>query len=210
MTKFSLISRGVFGVMAVAFVAAAAPSEAQQVTEDQIFKALSPPKTRSLSIGAPTKAAPTGDEQFVDTLRNKNSQELSASAREKLKAVAADKPAIDLVMEFDSSSDVLRGDSLKTAQTLGKVLTKPEFSNQTFVIAGHTDAKGSSDANQRLSERRAEAVKRYLVKTYKVPAANLIAVGYGKTRLKNEGAPMAQENRRVQAVNMLQVKTAAR
>ncbi|KQP59711.1 hypothetical protein ASG40_03085 [Methylobacterium sp. Leaf399] len=210
MTTFSKLSHGVIGLMAVAFLASVAPVQAQQVTEDEILKALSPPKTRSLSIGAPTRVAPSGDEVFVDTLRNKSSRDLSASAREKLKTVAADKPAIDLVMEFDFRSDALRGEALRNADALGKALSKPELANQTFVIAGHTDAKGSDAANQTLSERRAEAVKRYLVATYKLPAENLIAVGYGKTKLKNQAAPFAMENRRVQAVNLLQVKTAAR
>ncbi|WP_082477741.1 OmpA family protein [Methylobacterium sp. Leaf93] len=186
--------------------------QAQVASEDQIAKALTPMKTRSLSIGAPTTAVvgTPGDAAFVDSLRNKNSHSLSTSAREKLKIVAADKPAIDLVMEFDFGSETLRGEAKKTAEELGKVLARPEFIDQTFVIAGHTDAKGSDTANQRLSEQRAEAVKRFLVQAYKIPAANLIAVGYGKTRLKNESAPFSEENRRVQAVNLLQVRTASR
>jgi flagellar motor protein MotB len=40
------------------------------------------------------------------------------------------------------------------------------------------------------------------VNQYKVPAAELVAVGYGKSRLKNPNDPFGAENRRVRVVNM--------
>jgi outer membrane protein OmpA-like peptidoglycan-associated protein len=70
-----------------------------------------------------------------------------------------------------------------------------------FFINGHTDAVGGADFNQDLSERRAEAVKRVLIEEFRLPADTLIAVGYGKTQLKNTTNPFAAENRRVQIVN---------
>jgi outer membrane protein OmpA-like peptidoglycan-associated protein len=70
------------------------------------------------------------------------------------------------------------------------------------VVAGHTDAVGSYGSNQELSERRTDAVKRYLVTNFQIPATSLVTVGYGKTKLKNESNPNAAENRRVQIVNM--------
>ena len=198
----------------------AGPVRAEDISEAQILKALSPqpaaaPRTRSLSIGAPAPAAapmiaPSADTAFVDTLRNKPSRALSLGEREKLGSVAASKPQIDLPMEFDYNSDILRGDALKNADNLGRALTSAQMRGQTFMIAGHTDAKGGEAANQRLSERRAEAVKSHLVQNYGIPAANLITVGYGKTHLKVNSDPFARENRRVQAVNMLQVQTAGR
>lgn len=197
------------GALGAALFLLAAPAGAEDVTEAQILRALSPPKTRSLSLG-PATVEPSPDGAFVDSLRNKDSHALSEAERRKLDSVAASKPAIDLTMEFDYNSDVLRGPALATAGKLGKALSSPELKGQTFVIAGHTDAKGADLVNQRLSERRADAVKRYLVQTHGIPAANLISVGYGKGHLKNPQAPMSGENRRVQAVNMLQSKTASR
>ncbi|HEX8416674.1 MAG TPA: OmpA family protein [Methylobacterium sp.] len=206
----------VIGLGIAALLLAGLPARAEDVTESQILKALAPPtaaKTRSLSLGQPvrqTAATANPDEAFIDSLRNRNSRSLSMGDREKLVAVAADKPAIDLEMEFDYNSDTLRGPALETANKLGKALASPELKGQTFAITGHTDAKGSERANQGLSERRAEAVKAFLVQTYGIPASNLITAGYGKGRLKNPTAPFAKENRRVQAVNMLLVKTAGR
>jgi outer membrane protein OmpA-like peptidoglycan-associated protein len=201
----------VIGFGALAFVALSQSAGAQDVTEQQIVRALTPPKTRGLSLGAPAQAAiPSPDQAFVDSLRGRPTRSLSLGDRAKLDSVAADKPAIDLVMEFDFNSDILRGDALATADKLGRALSNPELRGQTFMIAGHTDAKGAEDPNQRLSERRADSVKRYLIQTYNIPADTLIGVGYGKSHLKNAEDPFGRENRRVQAVNMLQVKTAAR
>lgn len=203
----------ILGLSAALFLVLAPQAFAEDVTEQQILKALSPPaapRTRSLSVGAPAKATPSPDAAFVDSVRNKDTHTVSTADRDELTKVAAGKPKIDLTMEFDLNSDVLRGDALVTAHKLGKALASPELKGQTFVIAGHTDTKGKDDINQGLSERRADAVKRFLVKHYNISAENLIGVGYGKTQLKNDAAPTARENRRVQTVNLLQVKTAER
>ena len=53
-------------------------------------------------------------------------------------------------------------------------------------IGGHTDAVGNSNNNLRLSERRAESVRQFLI-SKGVPADMLVAVGYGETRLLDTG-----------------------
>ncbi|MGH6716659.1 MAG: OmpA family protein, partial [Bradyrhizobium sp.] len=64
--------------------------------------------------------------------------------------------------------------------------------------------------NQGLSERRADAIKRYLKENYGIPGNDLITVGYGETRLKDPSHPFAEVNRRVQVVNMEDKATASR
>ena len=78
------------------------------------------------------------------------------------------------------------------------------------MLSGHTDAKGSDDYNQKLSERRAEAVKKYLVEKLKLSPDNLTTAGYGRRDLKNKDNPFAAENRRVQIVNLSSVNQAQR
>ncbi len=85
--------------------------------------------------------------------------------------------------------------------TLGQALTSDLLKGRTFILAGHTDAKGSDTYNQGLSERRADAVKKYLAEQYGIDEGKLITVGYGKTQLKDTANPFAGENRRVQVVN---------
>ena len=85
---------------------------------------------------------------------------------------------------------------------LGDALSSADLKGRTFVVAGHTDAKGGESYNQELSERRAEAVRRFLQEKYGIEPSNLVTVGYGKSQLKTPTAPLAGENRRVQIVNI--------
>ena len=72
---------------------------------------------------------------------------------------------------------------------------------KAITIEGHTSVSGSEEQNQKLSLRRAEAVKRYLVERG-VPAEQLRTVGYGASRpLTTDPSPEAQKtNRRVTLV----------
>jgi OOP family OmpA-OmpF porin len=81
----------------------------------------------------------------------------------------------DLV--FDTNSDKLKGTDWPSLQVLADLLKKdPSLKIQ---IAGHTDNSGNPAANQVLSERRANAVKRTLAEKYGVEASRLSAKGYG-------------------------------
>jgi outer membrane protein OmpA-like peptidoglycan-associated protein len=70
--------------------------------------------------------------------------------------------------------------------------------SQTIVVEGHTDAIGSDVYNLQLSQRRAAAVKNYLVTVHGIEAGRLKDVGYGENRPIDGVDPMASENRRVQ------------
>lgn len=67
-------------------------------------------------------------------------------------------------------------------------------------IEGHTDLIGSDEANFKLSERRAEAVKSYLVNSMRMDPERIFTRGFGKTQpLITEGNANAQAtNRRVE------------
>ena len=71
-----------------------------------------------------------------------------------------------------------------------------------------TDAAGGEAYNQDLSERRADAIKRYLVDKYGINGTDLVTVD-GKSKLKDPGQPLAEVNRRVQVVNMENKATAS-
>jgi outer membrane protein OmpA-like peptidoglycan-associated protein len=66
------------------------------------------------------------------------------------------------------------------------------------LIEGHTDAVGSDVYNLTLSQKRALAVKGYLVQQHGIPAESLRTVGLGESTLINPVKPNAAENRRVQ------------
>jgi OOP family OmpA-OmpF porin len=70
-------------------------------------------------------------------------------------------------------------------------------SGRVVRIEGHADASGSDEINGPLSQRRAEAVKDYLVKGG-ADQAMLQAVGMGAKAPKDKADPRAAENRRVE------------
>jgi outer membrane protein OmpA-like peptidoglycan-associated protein len=184
------------------------------VTEDQIVRALAPPKkplTRGLSIGPQTDPAPSAAEtKLLQTVRGRATRSLSVTEREEIATIAKDKPNIDLEITFNYNSADISAKSMPSVQALGRALTSPDLKGSTFVVAGHTDAAGSEAYNQDLSERRADSIKRYLIEKYNMPAADLVTVGYGKSKLKDPSRPIAEVNRRVQVVNMENKTTASK
>ena len=67
----------------------------------------------------------------------------------------------------------------------------------TFAIEGHADERGTREYNLALGERRANAVKDYLM-TYGISGSRLSVISYGKERPVNSGSnPLAwSQNRR--------------
>ncbi|MGY3606961.1 MULTISPECIES: OmpA family protein [unclassified Bradyrhizobium] len=197
--------------LALGMVAARA---GDNVTEEQILRALTPekkPLTRGLSIGPKVEpAANAAEDKFVQTIRGRSTRSLSSAEREEIATIVKDKPKIDLEINFDYNSAQINAKSLPSVQALGRALTNADLKGSTFVVAGHTDAAGSEAFNQDLSERRAEAIKRYLVDKYGVNGSDLVTVGYGKSKLKDPSQPLAEANRRVQVVNMENKATASK
>jgi outer membrane protein OmpA-like peptidoglycan-associated protein len=187
---------------------------ADDVTEDQIVRALAPakkPLTRGLSVGPQADpAAVAAEGKFVQTIRGRSTRSLSVSEREEIATIVKDKPKIDLEINFDYNSADISSRSLPSVQALGKALTNPDLKGSTFVVAGHTDAAGGEAYNQELSERRADSIKKYLVDKYGINGTDLVTVGYGKSKLKDPANPLAEVNRRVQVVNMENKATASK
>ncbi len=176
----------------------------EQPTTDQIIHSLTPkPMTRSLTV-SPAQAAQAAEEKrFLDELRNRErTRSLSLGEREQVAVIAKDKPKIDLELNFEFNSDRISKSAMPTVEALAKALNNAVLKGKPIMVAGYTDAKGSDEYNQGLSERRAAAVKQILVEKYGVSADNLMTVGYGKTHLKTATDPYAAENRRAAIVNL--------
>lgn len=89
-------------------------------------------------------------------------------------------------------------DSLKKQlEVFAEVLKNKRGSGKTVRIEGHADASGAAAANMSLSQKRAEAVKDYLVELG-ADATMLTPVGVGAVAPKNVKDPFAPENRRVE------------
>jgi outer membrane protein OmpA-like peptidoglycan-associated protein len=110
------------------------------------------------------------------------------------------KICITLNVQFDyDKSDV----KPKYHNVIGKVA---EFMNKypktTTVIEGHTDNRGSYDYNIKLSERRANSVRNYLIEKFGIEPSRLATKGFGYTKpvATNKTAQGRQKNRRIEAM----------
>jgi outer membrane protein OmpA-like peptidoglycan-associated protein len=100
---------------------------------------------------------------------------------------------------FDTGSATLKpGAREKLARVAGILASHPDLKIE---IEGHTDSVGGDDYNQRLSERRAESVRAYLVQQKIAPDA-VGAEGFGESQpvASNTTAAGRQQNRRVELV----------
>jgi OOP family OmpA-OmpF porin len=99
---------------------------------------------------------------------------------------------------FDFAKAILKPESYPELDRIVDVMKSQ--SGITIEIAGHTDNVGSEQANQKLSERRAEAVRSYLV-SKNISSTRITSVGYGESRpiVSNDDEKDGREiNRRVE------------
>ena len=110
-----------------------------------------------------------------------------------------EKVSITLLVEFDFDKANVKpmydSDIEKVANFLNA------YPNTTAELEGHTDSKGTDEYNMKLSQRRAESVKKYLVEKFNIDASRLTAIGHGESQPvdTNETDEGRQRNRRVVA-----------
>jgi outer membrane protein OmpA-like peptidoglycan-associated protein len=115
---------------------------------------------------------------------------------------APPKPAsAALLIKFETGLTTLTPEAKRELAIVGQALNTKKLSEFKFVIEGHADPRGSPEANRRLSEGRAQAVRQYLVQVQGVREERLQAVGKGDREPLNVANPAAPENRRVTFVN---------
>jgi outer membrane protein OmpA-like peptidoglycan-associated protein len=107
-----------------------------------------------------------------------------------------------LLITFATDSSELTGDSLAVLGTLARALQSDALAGFSFSVEGHSDARGDSAHNLELSQQRAEAVARYLVKEQGILPERLKAVGKGSSEPLNTERIDAPENRRVTIVTI--------
>ena len=133
-----------------------------------------------------SKAASTGSE-FSDA---------GATAAEPVAAVAVVEWVNPGMVHFDFDSSEIRPDAAPVLEAAAEQLNA---SGLTVVIAGYCDDRGTEEYNLALGDRRAAAVRRYLV-NLGVPAEQMLVVSYGELRpLRRDNTEAAWAmNRRVE------------
>jgi OOP family OmpA-OmpF porin len=106
---------------------------------------------------------------------------------------------VNLLIEFDFDKSVVKPEFYQNVDAVGEFMQK--YPTVSMTVEGHTDNVGKDAYNQKLSERRAQAVKKYIVDKFGIDAKRIKAVGYGETKPidTNETAEGRYHNRRVQA-----------
>ncbi|SHH28397.1 WD40-like Beta Propeller Repeat [Chryseolinea serpens] len=83
-------------------------------------------------------------------------------------------------LEFENGkADILPGMHQDLDKLANFMIDHPKFK---LDISGHTDSQGKEEANLRLSQARADAIKAYLIYQFKIEAARIEAHGYGSSK----------------------------
>lgn len=104
--------------------------------------------------------------------------------------------SFDLVINFNYNSDDLTPDARRNLDEFARALKDPRLARASFMVEGHTDGAGSDEFNLALSERRANAVVRYLA-AKGIESARIVSKGYGEAKPKVPD-PLNPANRRVE------------
>ena len=101
---------------------------------------------------------------------------------------------VDIYFDYDRFN--VRKDAIPTLEANAELLVA-QFSDRTVLIEGHCDERGTQSYNIILGERRAQAVKKYLM-DLGIPEENLQVISYGKDKpfCTDHSLKCWQENRR--------------
>lgn len=202
----------------------AGPASAQSLPSDQeilqkqrellIQKRREQQKTRTLLEINPqtgtTEAAPStnSDATVLSATPSGSGTKTAATTGQSRKQAATEPVPLELAQEdqlfrpikFAYDSAYLDDDARAILSGLCSTLKTDLQLNpgSSYFVIGHTDAAGSAEYNQQLSQRRANATKEYLVRNCDIATAQLEAVGMGKERLLASYDPRAAAQRRVE------------
>lgn len=192
-------------LVTVAIAAWTLPAAAGEAEAQRIVDALRP--VPAAAAAAPGDAGANGPAIRTRGLRNLRVETAPGQADAAVAAAAvapaapAEPRSISLTIGFEFDSAQITPTSADTLASLAQALKSPDLQALNFRVEGHTDRRGKSDYNLRLSQQRADAVRAYLQKLG-VPTDRLVAEGRGDTDLANPADPLASENRRVRIVTL--------
>jgi len=203
MDKATLASQQALERATAAQTAAQAAAEGRQLAEAQTGLAQAEADTaRKQAMSALETAA--GAQVEADRVRKQAEAEMNRLQESLSQIAETRRTALGLVMNLNSEylkfdfdkADLHPSDKELLSRIAGILMTSPDY---TVSVNGHTDDVGTDEYNQKLSERRAQAVRDYLAKAG-LPADILTVTGHGKKRplVPGSSEKARAKNRRVE------------
>ena len=183
----------------------AAQEAARQKQEAEQAKAEALAQQQALAVEADKARQAAAQSDQLRQQAEKEKQDLRARLLQQLNTVLATRDSarglianVSDVLFKSGSADLLAGARERLAKVSGIVLAYPSL---RLSVEGHTDSVGTDDYNQQLSEKRAAAVRQYLVQQG-ISGDTIVATGFGKSApiASNETPEGRQQNRRVELV----------
>jgi peptidoglycan-associated lipoprotein len=92
---------------------------------------------------------------------------------------------ITLPIFYDLDKAFIRPDAARILDTFAQTVLM-RYPKLIVELGSHTDCRSSYDYNVKLAQRRADSARTYLMKTWKIDSARIVARGYGETQLIND------------------------
>jgi outer membrane protein OmpA-like peptidoglycan-associated protein/opacity protein-like surface antigen len=110
-----------------------------------------------------------------------------------------EKGRVTMNVEFDTGKAVVKPDYYKEIEGVTDVLKK--YPDLKIIVEGHTDNIGGEKYNNKLSQKRADAIKEVMVNKYQIDPARITAKGFGFSNPlgDNKTKEGRKQNRRVEA-----------
>ena len=111
-----------------------------------------------------------------------------------------EKVSMELLVNFDNNKAIVKKEYFDEIEKIAEFLAL--YPHTSLVIEGHTSKVGARAYNQKISQKRAEAIVTVLVNKFSIKANRLSAVGYGEDRLinNNDDNSAHRQNRRIEAL----------
>jgi len=151
---------------------------------------------RTTNILGVTRAIGFSSKQLAEAMKDLGAKETGTEVQIEL--------AGDILFDFDKWD--IRPEAEAELKKVGGIVNA--YKSPEVIISGHTDSKGSAEYNQSLSEKRAEAVKQWMVSRGGVQSTVIKTAGYGESKPKaantnpdgTDNPEGRQKNRRVEIV----------
>lgn len=172
------------------------------------------PSIGSVSQTGFTTVSPTADAEYTLTCKGEGG-EATSKATVAVKPAPQPAPVTEQAATKAAAAQLCSPTVININFDTNKTVIKPQYRDELAKIGGflkenpkakgsidgHTDNVGGKNANMKLSQRRAESVRTYLVTTYGIAAERITANGYGPTKpvASNKTAAGKAKNRRIEA-----------